>query len=520
MWMKHPLFLTLTLVTFVAVSPSLAQKAIIKGQVIDIESNKPVSNASIVNADAIKLLAVSDSNGYFEFEDPDTINFFAALVALKMTKVDRRPDGSFILGMSRQYHRIDPIYLKSYPRDISKIPSAKAIRAASKLVTQEINFTYPPEGMAAFETFVGNELATSGVDTGADPIEVMFTINETGKATEINFSDSTAALVSSVRKILTDMQPWIVGTVRGLPVAHYYRLTIDPHGGFDELTLEFHKYFVRKLSYPLTARRRGTDGVVAIEFEMDSSGTPVNIVWVTAHEEIFSDKVLELVSNIDPFILQSINRFTGEQRFQFIVQFSLTSHSDAFNIPENPNAYRLPVIIIKPDELKTQSLPGEFFEALKEAKYSRALTANKMGATLFPAEILELKQLEQLVLEENYISQLPEDITRLRNLKTLYFWENNIASLPEGFSLLKKLTGVSLAANNFSAFPPQLTKMPNLKFVDVSDNDISSIPPEISNMKSLETLVIRGNPIPREDVTSLRLRLKTVKVVFDDSPKD
>jgi len=64
--------------------------------------------------------------------------------------------------------------------------------------------------------------------------------------------------------------------------------------------------------------------------------------------------------------------------------------------------------------------------------------------SVFPAEVLEMKNLRILDLSNNQISTIPVEIKNLKNLSVLKLNGNKICSLPEGISRLKMLKEIYL----------------------------------------------------------------------------
>ncbi len=144
------------------------------------------------------------------------------------------------------------------------------------------------------------------------------------------------------------------------------------------------------------------------------------------------------------------------------------------------------------------------------------LTGNNF--TEFPAEVLNMPQLEELLIGHNPVSKLPDNLESLKNLKRLSINATQIKEFPSDLSALESLETIGLDHNEFKKVPEPILTIPNLKrlglnnnqltdlkFIDerlqglesiyLYSNELKQIDCEIENLKSLKELLIFGNEI-------------------------
>lgn len=144
------------------------------------------------------------------------------------------------------------------------------------------------------------------------------------------------------------------------------------------------------------------------------------------------------------------------------------------------------------------------------------LTGNNF--TEFPAEVLNMPQLEELLIGHNPVSRLPDNLESLKNLKRLSINATQIKEFPSDLSALESLETIGLDHNEFKKVPEPILTIPNLKRLGLNNNkltdlkfinehleglesiylysnELKQIDCEIENLKSLKELLIFGNEI-------------------------
>jgi hypothetical protein len=121
--------------------------------------------------------------------------------------------------------------------------------------------------------------------------------------------------------------------------------------------------------------------------------------------------------------------------------------------------------------------------ATTEGRKATCLDLSDKGLTELPAEIAELRELEELNLADNELNELPPEVCQLPELEKLDLSGNEIEELPAEICSLENLEELDLASNRLEEVPPELSELPELEKVDLSDNPIKEAPRTIEPEK-------------------------------------
>ena len=157
-----------------------------------------------------------------------------------------------------------------------------------------------------------------------------------------------------------------------------------------------------------------------------------------------------------------------------------------------------------------QGLPGD---RLKDLKNLVELNVSSNQLTEIPENIIELEELEILDFSSNPIETLPEGIFRLCNLTNLKLNQMLLESLPEDFGSLSNLKNLDLRKNVFQSLPQSFSNLTQLEVLDLGENYFEHFPPQICSLQSLDELWLDENQIEilppeiskLEDITFLDL---------------
>ncbi|WP_448697836.1 TIR domain-containing protein [Mucilaginibacter sp. AW1-3] len=108
-------------------------------------------------------------------------------------------------------------------------------------------------------------------------------------------------------------------------------------------------------------------------------------------------------------------------------------------------------------------------------------------------EISKLTKLKILKLHSCHLKSIPKELFLLKELRCLDLGWNEISKLPPGIEELKHLEILDLEHNNLSQFPIGICQLLNLQHLELGSNKIPSISPRINNLTCLKTLRIDNN---------------------------
>jgi Leucine-rich repeat (LRR) protein len=131
-----------------------------------------------------------------------------------------------------------------------------------------------------------------------------------------------------------------------------------------------------------------------------------------------------------------------------------------------------------------------------------------------PAEVFQLKNLRELVLDKNKITMLPDEIAQLENLEVLSCSHNQIDSITPAMLQLKMLTKLDLSDNLLGSVPENIDHLTELQYLILWDNPIYYYPNSLGDLKKLKVLDILNNQLNYSTRDRLLGSLPHTKVIF------
>ena len=101
--------------------------------------------------------------------------------------------------------------------------------------------------------------------------------------------------------------------------------------------------------------------------------------------------------------------------------------------------------------------------------------------------------LEQLILQENKLTELPRSITYLRRLNVLRVANNALTSLPREIGRLKALTELLANNNKIEELPDTICDLQFLSFITITSNGLKRLPSRVYRMGALVKLYASKN---------------------------
>ena len=105
------------------------------------------------------------------------------------------------------------------------------------------------------------------------------------------------------------------------------------------------------------------------------------------------------------------------------------------------------------------------------------------------------KDIKELYLSSNQLTQLPSEIGNLTKLTDLDLRGNQLTILPTEIGNLTQLTYLNLSNNKLTQLPTEIGNLTQLTYLYLSSNELTQLPTEIGNLTQLTWLDLQGNPI-------------------------
>jgi Leucine-rich repeat (LRR) protein len=137
----------------------------------------------------------------------------------------------------------------------------------------------------------------------------------------------------------------------------------------------------------------------------------------------------------------------------------------------------------------------EALRRIEEARVSGATELNLAWTSLraLPPEISQLKNLQVLIVYNNYLTTLPPEIGQLKNLRKLDLLFNQLEILPPEIGQLENLEELEIEGNRLTTLPPEIGQLHSLEILNLSKNLLTTLPPEIGQLENLREFYILYN---------------------------
>lgn len=121
-----------------------------------------------------------------------------------------------------------------------------------------------------------------------------------------------------------------------------------------------------------------------------------------------------------------------------------------------------------------------------------------------PAEIGRCHALQVLAVSHNQLPSLPAELCELLQLRELDASHNQLEALPVGMCRLSALQSLSLGANRLCALPEELAGLQALASLSVPSNRLATLPPGmLAGCAALRSLDVHDNPVTVQQLREL-----------------
>ncbi len=141
-------------------------------------------------------------------------------------------------------------------------------------------------------------------------------------------------------------------------------------------------------------------------------------------------------------------------------------------------------------------------DELRSDDYGKVKELDLSGLGVSELSILRrLKNLEELKLSNNQLTEVPKEVGQLASLRRLYLYENQLTGVPKEIGQLASLTTLRLDNNQLTEVPKEIGQLASLSTLTLSSNQLTEVPKEIGQLASLTTLWVHNNQlteVPKE----------------------
>lgn len=148
---------------------------------------------------------------------------------------------------------------------------------------------------------------------------------------------------------------------------------------------------------------------------------------------------------------------------------------------------------------KIASIPAEVYRAFPHVK---VLDLRKNILEDLLPEISAMRELEDLLLDQNRLRSIPAEACRLPNLKSLQLSQNQLKSLPQAIGEMTSLRNLHLGDNQISKIPDELGSCKELQTLHLHHNHFVQLPTTLGQLENLVELALEWfryttPPLPR-----------------------
>jgi len=135
-----------------------------------------------------------------------------------------------------------------------------------------------------------------------------------------------------------------------------------------------------------------------------------------------------------------------------------------------------------------------YFKSLDNAARSNSLNLKQSDLTSLPSEVISIRGLATLILDDNGMCTLPPHMNQLKDLVILSVRNNKLISLPETISALVSLKELDLSSNQLADLPiAAMVLMAKLASLNVENNLLVTPPFELLQTTTLKKIRLGGN---------------------------
>ncbi|GAB4578448.1 MAG: hypothetical protein Fur0022_11830 [Anaerolineales bacterium] len=118
----------------------------------------------------------------------------------------------------------------------------------------------------------------------------------------------------------------------------------------------------------------------------------------------------------------------------------------------------------------------------------------------------EAGQVRRLNLSKRALAHVPAELASFPNLYHLNLSHNTLTELPPFLFALSHLEEALLQNNQLTHLPAEINQLTHLRELYLGDNQLQHLP-DLSGLQNLEILILRGNPLPPDEIARVKAAL-------------
>jgi leucine-rich repeat protein SHOC2 len=184
----------------------------------------------------------------------------------------------------------------------------------------------------------------------------------------------------------------------------------------------------------------------------------------------------------------------------------------------------LAVFVLLPEVADAQMIPWKDLDtarvytdlqvALANREHVLRLDLSRKKLPVFPNEIFQLSNLQDLKLNKCRIVELPDSFDLLPNLQRIQCQHNEISTIPASLVGSTNLVVLDLADNIIEVIPNEINRLTRLETLALWDNPITTYPESLTQMNHLKVFDLLNNAMSRETQERLKEGLPKCKIIM------
>ncbi len=294
MKLKFLFYLTISINILFSLNNCWAQTELFTGRLIDFETKKPIANAKISIIDK-EFSTYSNALGYFQASGVNKVIKVTHVGYKTVTTELKAGTPNFLLAVPPNRYLLQVLQLEELvevnAQHKTSLSPEEEIENRSVNNPQADLLASFPGGLKEFHVYLINSMYKNrdSLDSPID-LNILFTINKSGEL-KVDSMQGEIQSQGIIGSIFENSPKWVPALQNELAVSTSFQQGLlyqpatkveqqaEPNGGVQS----FYDYVSTQINiknYPLQAKRMGIEGIVYVQFVIETDGSPTNVVIV------------------------------------------------------------------------------------------------------------------------------------------------------------------------------------------------------------------------------------------------